>query len=83
MTPSFPFSVSLLALRNDEAVLVLCYAVLEGNCLSSMLTMACSGMGCQLLQENAVGNAAKGFPKVQVEDNMHSLFLIPRQVTWS
>ncbi|NXO41343.1 ACRBP protein, partial [Locustella ochotensis] len=40
MTPSFPFSVSLLALQNDEAVLVLCYAVLEGNCLSSMLTMA-------------------------------------------
>ncbi|NXC09598.1 ACRBP protein, partial [Orthonyx spaldingii] len=40
MTPSFPFSVSLLALQNDEAVLVLCYAVLEGNCLSSMLAMA-------------------------------------------
>ncbi|NXR47362.1 ACRBP protein, partial [Hippolais icterina] len=40
MTPSFPFSDSLLALQNDEAVLVLCYTVLEGNCLSSMLTMA-------------------------------------------
>lgn len=40
LTPSFPFSVSLLALQNDEAVLVLCYAVLEGNCLSSMLAMA-------------------------------------------
>ncbi|NXB13122.1 ACRBP protein, partial [Rhagologus leucostigma] len=40
MTLSFPFSVSLLALQNDEAVLVLCYAVLEGNCLSSMLAMA-------------------------------------------
>ncbi|NWX60757.1 ACRBP protein, partial [Promerops cafer] len=40
ITPSFPFSVSLLALQNDEAVLVLCYAVLEGNCLSSMLAMA-------------------------------------------
>uniref|UniRef100_A0A8D2NK86 Acrosin-binding protein n=1 Tax=Zosterops lateralis melanops TaxID=1220523 RepID=A0A8D2NK86_ZOSLA len=40
MTPSFSFSISLLALQNDEAVLVLCYAVLEGNCLSSMLTMA-------------------------------------------
>ncbi|NWS19845.1 ACRBP protein, partial [Pachyramphus minor] len=37
---SLPFSVSLLALQNDEAVLVLCYAVLEGNCLSSMLAMA-------------------------------------------
>ncbi|NXR32900.1 ACRBP protein, partial [Zosterops hypoxanthus] len=40
ITPSFSFSISLLALQNDEAVLVLCYAVLEGNCLSSMLTMA-------------------------------------------
>ncbi|NXO78367.1 ACRBP protein, partial [Sitta europaea] len=39
MTPSFPFSVSLLALQNDEAVLILCYTVLEGNCLSSMLAM--------------------------------------------
>ncbi|KAM7066664.1 acrosin-binding protein [Acridotheres tristis] len=34
------WSRCLLALQNDEAVLVLCYAVLEGNCLSSMLTMA-------------------------------------------
>ncbi|NXB39455.1 ACRBP protein, partial [Eulacestoma nigropectus] len=40
VTPSYSFSVSLLALQNDEAVLVLCYAVLEGNCLSSMLAMA-------------------------------------------
>ncbi|NXM80827.1 ACRBP protein, partial [Oenanthe oenanthe] len=40
MTASFPFPASLLALQNDEAVLVLCYAVLEGNCLSSMLTKA-------------------------------------------
>ncbi|NWT77713.1 ACRBP protein, partial [Lanius ludovicianus] len=40
MTPPSPFSVSLLALQNDEAVLVLCYAVLEGNCLSSVLAMA-------------------------------------------
>ncbi|NXE95224.1 ACRBP protein, partial [Menura novaehollandiae] len=40
MTPSFPLSVSLLALQNNEAVMVLCYAVLEGNCLSSMLAMA-------------------------------------------
>lgn len=35
-----PARGSLLALQNDEAVLVLCYAVLEENCLSSMLTMA-------------------------------------------
>ncbi|NXS30347.1 ACRBP protein, partial [Pomatostomus ruficeps] len=40
ITPSFSFSVSLLALQNNEAVLVLCYAVLDGNCLSSMLAMA-------------------------------------------
>ncbi|NXO91448.1 ACRBP protein, partial [Certhia brachydactyla] len=49
MTPSFPFSVSLLALQNDEAVLVLCYAVLEGNCLSSMLTMAWKEMERRVL----------------------------------
>ncbi|NXF08437.1 ACRBP protein, partial [Smithornis capensis] len=40
LTSFFPLSVSLLALRNDEAVTILCYAVLEGNCLSSMLAMA-------------------------------------------
>ncbi|NXM73182.1 ACRBP protein, partial [Serilophus lunatus] len=40
LTSIFPLSVSLLALQNEEAVLVLCYAVLEGNCLSSMLTLA-------------------------------------------
>ncbi|NXM11827.1 ACRBP protein, partial [Ploceus nigricollis] len=49
MIPSLPFSVSLLALRNDEAVLVLCYAVLEGNCLSSMLTMAWKEMEKRVL----------------------------------
>uniref|UniRef100_A0A8D2NJG9 Acrosin-binding protein n=1 Tax=Zonotrichia albicollis TaxID=44394 RepID=A0A8D2NJG9_ZONAL len=49
MTPSFPFSVSLLALRNDEAVLVLCYAVLEGNCLSSMITTAWKEMEKRVL----------------------------------
>ncbi|KAM6321255.1 acrosin-binding protein [Aegotheles albertisi] len=31
---------SLLALKNDEAVMILCYAVLEGDCLSSMVTQA-------------------------------------------
>ncbi|NXF79456.1 ACRBP protein, partial [Sclerurus mexicanus] len=40
LTSSFLFSASLLALKNNEAVLVLCYAVLEGNCLSSMLAKA-------------------------------------------
>ncbi|NXK39990.1 ACRBP protein, partial [Piprites chloris] len=40
LTSFFSFSVSLLALQNDEAVLVLCYAVLKGKCLSSMLAMA-------------------------------------------
>ncbi|OWK64010.1 Acrosin-binding protein [Lonchura striata] len=37
------------ALQNDEAVLVLCYAVLEGNCLSSMLTMAWKEMEKRVL----------------------------------
>ncbi|XP_009459941.1 PREDICTED: acrosin-binding protein [Nipponia nippon] len=31
---------SLLALKKDEAVTILCYAVLEGNCLSSVVTEA-------------------------------------------
>ncbi|XP_032851590.2 acrosin-binding protein [Tyto alba] len=31
---------SLLALKNDEAVMILCYAMLEGNCLSSVVTEA-------------------------------------------
>ncbi|KAM9388204.1 acrosin-binding protein [Phaethornis superciliosus] len=38
LTFSIPISVSLLALKNDEAVMILCYAVLEGNCLSSLVT---------------------------------------------
>ncbi|NWS41559.1 ACRBP protein, partial [Probosciger aterrimus] len=33
-------SVSLLALKTDEAVMILCYAMLEGNCLSSVVTEA-------------------------------------------
>ncbi|NXE12595.1 ACRBP protein, partial [Lophotis ruficrista] len=37
---SIPFSVSLLALKNDEAVKILCYAMLEGNCLLSVVTEA-------------------------------------------
>ncbi|XP_009891269.1 PREDICTED: acrosin-binding protein [Charadrius vociferus] len=31
---------SLLALKKDEAVIILCYAMLEGNCLSSVVTQA-------------------------------------------
>ncbi|XP_059681928.1 acrosin-binding protein [Gavia stellata] len=31
---------SLLDLKKDEAVTILCYAMLEGNCLSSMVTQA-------------------------------------------
>ncbi|KAM6097720.1 acrosin-binding protein [Theristicus caerulescens] len=31
---------SLLALKKDEAVTILCYAMLEGNCLSSVVTEA-------------------------------------------
>ncbi|NXU31776.1 ACRBP protein, partial [Thalassarche chlororhynchos] len=37
---SIPFSISLLALKKDEAVMILCYAMLEGNCLSSVVTQA-------------------------------------------
>ncbi|KFU84162.1 Acrosin-binding protein, partial [Chaetura pelagica] len=33
-----PFPVSLLALKNAEAVMILCYELLEGNCLTSLLT---------------------------------------------
>ncbi|NWQ92801.1 ACRBP protein, partial [Burhinus bistriatus] len=40
LTFSTPFSVSLLALKKDEAVMILCYAMLEGNCLSSVVTQA-------------------------------------------
>ncbi|NXO24731.1 ACRBP protein, partial [Cisticola juncidis] len=50
MTASFPFSVSLLALQNDEALLVLCYSVLEGNCLSSTFTMAWKEMEKRLFR---------------------------------
>ncbi|NXP24688.1 ACRBP protein, partial [Scytalopus superciliaris] len=46
---SFPFSVSLLGLQNDEAVLVLCYAILEGNCLSTMLARAWKEMEKRVL----------------------------------
>lgn len=49
MTPSFPFYVSLLALQNDEALLVLCYTVLGGNCLSSLLTTAWKEMEKRVL----------------------------------
>ncbi|XP_065531811.1 acrosin-binding protein [Lathamus discolor] len=31
---------SLLALKTDEAVMILCYAMLEGNCLSSVVAQA-------------------------------------------
>uniref|UniRef100_A0A663F7P6 Acrosin-binding protein n=1 Tax=Aquila chrysaetos chrysaetos TaxID=223781 RepID=A0A663F7P6_AQUCH len=40
LTFSVPFFVSLLALKKDEAVIILCYAILEGNCLSSVVTQA-------------------------------------------
>ncbi|KAL9866201.1 acrosin-binding protein [Geothlypis trichas] len=42
-------SGSLLALQNDEALLVLCYTVLGGNCLSSLLTMAWKEMEKRVL----------------------------------
>ncbi|NXG85820.1 ACRBP protein, partial [Stercorarius parasiticus] len=46
---STPFSVSLLALKNGEAVIILCYAMLEGNCLSSVVTQAWKEMEDRVL----------------------------------
>ncbi|XP_054044679.1 acrosin-binding protein [Rissa tridactyla] len=40
---------SLLALKNGEAVTILCYAVLEGNCLSSVVTQAWKEMEDRVL----------------------------------
>ncbi|NXU54260.1 ACRBP protein, partial [Turnix velox] len=40
LTFSIPFSVSLLSLKNDEALIILCYAMLEANCLTSVITQA-------------------------------------------
>ncbi|NXT30738.1 ACRBP protein, partial [Pelecanoides urinatrix] len=40
LTFSIPFSVSLLALKKNEALMILCYEMLEGNCLSSVVTQA-------------------------------------------
>ncbi|NXL02410.1 ACRBP protein, partial [Mesembrinibis cayennensis] len=49
LTFSTPFSVSLLALKKDEAVTILCYAMLEGNCLSSVVTEAWKEMEERIL----------------------------------
>ncbi|KAM9301135.1 acrosin-binding protein [Morus bassanus] len=38
--PASETPLNLLALKQDEAVMILCYAMLEGNCLSSVLTQA-------------------------------------------
>ncbi|XP_068257865.1 acrosin-binding protein-like [Nyctibius grandis] len=40
---------SLLALKNDEAVTILCKAMLEGNCLSSVITQAWKEMEERIL----------------------------------
>ncbi|XP_030327528.1 LOW QUALITY PROTEIN: acrosin-binding protein [Strigops habroptila] len=40
---------SLLALKEDEAVMILCYAMLEGNCLSSVVTQAWKEMEERIL----------------------------------
>ncbi|KAM6309880.1 LOW QUALITY PROTEIN: acrosin-binding protein-like [Podargus strigoides] len=40
---------SLLALRQDEAVLILCHEILEGNCLSSLVTQAWKEMEGRVL----------------------------------
>ncbi|XP_010022073.1 PREDICTED: LOW QUALITY PROTEIN: acrosin-binding protein [Nestor notabilis] len=40
---------SLLALKEDEAVMILCYAMLEGNCLASVVTQAWKEMEERIL----------------------------------
>ncbi|KFZ47440.1 Acrosin-binding protein, partial [Antrostomus carolinensis] len=40
LTFSILFSVSLLALNKNKAMIILCYAMLEGDCLSSVITQA-------------------------------------------
>ncbi|KAM6144585.1 acrosin-binding protein [Phoenicopterus ruber ruber] len=37
---SSEIALNLLALKKNEAVMILCYAMLEGNCLSSVVTQA-------------------------------------------
>ncbi|NXN38925.1 ACRBP protein, partial [Rhinoptilus africanus] len=49
LTFSIPFSASLLALKNDEAVIILCYEMLEGNCLSAAVTQAWKEMEDRVL----------------------------------
>ncbi|NXI91108.1 ACRBP protein, partial [Psophia crepitans] len=40
---------TLLALKNDEAVMILCFAMVEGNCLSSVVTQAWKEMEDRVL----------------------------------
>ncbi|NXN53821.1 ACRBP protein, partial [Rynchops niger] len=49
LTFSTPSSISLLALKSGEAVIILCYAMLEGNCLSSVVTQAWKEMEDRVL----------------------------------
>lgn len=44
-----PFFASLLALKKKEAVMILCYAVLEGICVSSVVTQAWKEMEGKIL----------------------------------
>ncbi|KFO88386.1 Acrosin-binding protein, partial [Buceros rhinoceros silvestris] len=47
--PSFPSKAELRNLNKDEAVMILCYAVLEGNCLSSVVTQVWKAMEDRVL----------------------------------
>ncbi|NWZ31667.1 ACRBP protein, partial [Asarcornis scutulata] len=49
LTSSIPFFASLLALKKKEAVMILCYAVLEGICISSVVTQAWKEMEGKIL----------------------------------
>uniref|UniRef100_K7GAI3 Acrosin-binding protein n=1 Tax=Pelodiscus sinensis TaxID=13735 RepID=K7GAI3_PELSI len=48
-TQKCPGSISLLALERDEALVILCYAMLEGICLSSAITQAWKRMEARAL----------------------------------
>uniref|UniRef100_A0A8B9VGH3 Acrosin-binding protein n=1 Tax=Anas zonorhyncha TaxID=75864 RepID=A0A8B9VGH3_9AVES len=49
LTYSIPFFASLLALKKKEAVMILCYAVLEGICVSAVVTQAWKEMEGKIL----------------------------------
>ncbi|OXB76274.1 UNVERIFIED_CONTAM: hypothetical protein H355_014682 [Colinus virginianus] len=49
LTSVICFSASLLALKRKEAVMILCYAILEGICVSSVVTQAWKELESKIL----------------------------------